>query len=234
MSTLWSNSVILALEASTSAGSVALWAQGALAGHRKVPMGVGREDLLFPAIQSLLADAALEPTDIAAVVCGEGPGSFTSLRIAGALCKGVAHGVGCPLYAVPSLLIAAASLPDVSPSVGGRGRFVVHADALRGERYVLPIERGSDGVVRAAGPLARLEGSALREQFPSDQRVAVGAAPAFPDDCTVTPCVSRLPNATGEWQRQPVDLATWEPTYGRLAEAQVQWEATHGTPLPTG
>ena len=29
----------------------------------------------------------------------------------------------------------------------------------------------------------------------------------------------------------PVDLASWEPTYGRLAEAQVKWEATHGRPL---
>jgi tRNA threonylcarbamoyladenosine biosynthesis protein TsaB len=30
----------------------------------------------------------------------------------------------------------------------------------------------------------------------------------------------------------PVDLASWEPEYGRLAEAQVRWEAAHGRPLP--
>jgi tRNA threonylcarbamoyladenosine biosynthesis protein TsaB len=29
----------------------------------------------------------------------------------------------------------------------------------------------------------------------------------------------------------PVDLAGWEPDYGRLAEAQVRWEAVHGRPL---
>ena len=29
-----------------------------------------------------------------------------------------------------------------------------------------------------------------------------------------------------------VDLDRWEPDYGRLAEAQVKWEATHGRPLP--
>ena len=28
-----------------------------------------------------------------------------------------------------------------------------------------------------------------------------------------------------------VDLASWEPAYGRLAEAQVKWEASHGRPL---
>ena len=29
----------------------------------------------------------------------------------------------------------------------------------------------------------------------------------------------------------PADLARWEPQYGRLAEAQVRWEAEHGRPL---
>jgi tRNA threonylcarbamoyladenosine biosynthesis protein TsaB len=27
------------------------------------------------------------------------------------------------------------------------------------------------------------------------------------------------------------DLTTWEPNYGRKAEAQVRWEASHGRPL---
>jgi hypothetical protein len=32
----------------------------------------------------------------------------------------------------------------------------------------------------------------------------------------------------------PVDLDAWEPSYGRLAEAQVKWEAAHGRPLAAG
>jgi len=28
--------------------------------------------------------------------------------------------------------------------------------------------------------------------------------------------------------RGPVSLADWEPSYGRLAEAQAKWEAVHG------
>jgi hypothetical protein len=31
----------------------------------------------------------------------------------------------------------------------------------------------------------------------------------------------------------PVNLASWEPDYGRLAEAQVRWETAHGRPLKT-
>jgi tRNA threonylcarbamoyladenosine biosynthesis protein TsaB len=30
----------------------------------------------------------------------------------------------------------------------------------------------------------------------------------------------------------PVNLAAWEPIYGRMAEAQVKWEAAHGRALP--
>jgi len=30
-----------------------------------------------------------------------------------------------------------------------------------------------------------------------------------------------------------VDVSAWEPAYGRLAEAQVRWEAAHGVPLPS-
>jgi len=29
----------------------------------------------------------------------------------------------------------------------------------------------------------------------------------------------------------PVELESWEPDYGRLAEAQVKWEAAHGRAL---
>ena len=37
----------------------------------------------------------------------------------------------------------------------------------------------------------------------------------------------------GAWDALPsLALDAWEPTYGRLAEAQVKWEAAHGRALP--
>jgi len=210
---------VLALDASTTQGSVALLLPSRVGGapyERTVTLGVGADDVLFPAVTALLADAGLSVADVSALVCGGGPGSFTSLRIAASLAKGLAHGARRPLYAVPSLLLAAASLPPDAPA----GRLCVHADALRGEQYALWVDREADGRVSAASALTRVPLAQIEALGPS---VAVQAAPS----------AARLAWALGSWRDAPVALHSWEPDYGRKAEAQVKWEATHGITLPT-
>ncbi|MCO4101629.1 MAG: tRNA (adenosine(37)-N6)-threonylcarbamoyltransferase complex dimerization subunit type 1 TsaB [Gemmatimonas sp.] len=219
---------VLAIEASTSAGSVALWVDGIMTGVEAVPMGVGREDRLFPAMQRLLGAAGVRPGALEAVVCGEGPGSFTSLRIASSLAKGLAHGTGCPLYAVSSLLIAAASTAEAL----AEGRYLVHADALRGERYVLPVVRRADGLVASAGPFARLTLEQLATEAVPSQRLAVLSSPLAEEVMVVSPTIASLSAIVPTWADEVVSLELWEPVYGRLAEAQVKWEATHGISLP--
>ncbi|MBL0940800.1 MAG: tRNA (adenosine(37)-N6)-threonylcarbamoyltransferase complex dimerization subunit type 1 TsaB [Gemmatimonadaceae bacterium] len=220
---------VLILEAATSAGSVALLQDGAPDVVRLVTMGVGREDHLFPAIQSVLAERGVSPSALGAVVCGAGPGSFTSLRIAAALAKGLAHGGNVPLYAVPSLALAAGALPADAPA----GRYVVHADALRGERYALPVIRSDDGMIAPAGELARVSVDALATTSTSAERIAVGPPIAdLVSDWHVDPSAGALRLVGGAWREASVSLADWEPDYGRLAEAQVKWEAAHGTTLP--
>jgi len=62
---------------------------------------------LMPAIASALTHACVDIDAVGRVVCGAGPGSFTSLRIAGAIAKGIASGVGVPLFALPSMALIA-------------------------------------------------------------------------------------------------------------------------------
>lgn len=243
MSSLDLSRPTLVLDASTARGSVALL-HGDAVRTRAVRLGAGTDDVLFPALSALLAEAGLRATDLAAIVCGDGPGSFTSLRIAAALAKGLAHGTGIPLYAVPSLLIAAASLPMEAPA----GTYVVHADALRGERFTLQVVRDTDGSVDACGDVARMATTDVA-QHDAAWRVRVDAgvstlrdAPtrqadhdvARDDRWVVTPEAAAVARVRGAWRDAPVDLALWEPQYGRKAEAQVKWEATHGTALPRG
>lgn len=221
---------LLVLEASTAAGSVALIAGGLLLAHRAVGMGAGRDDHLFPAVQSLLAEVGGSPQDLSGVVCGAGPGSFTSLRIAAAIAKGLAHGASVPLFSVSSLLLAAADAVGHLPP----GLCVVHSDALRSERYVLDVEIDALGMVHSRSALQRLTIDQLEEYAGARPRLSV-RSPAAPDLAAriVTPSAEHLSRVAPVSWAAAVPLDLWEPQYGRLAEAQVKWEASHGTPLPT-
>jgi tRNA threonylcarbamoyladenosine biosynthesis protein TsaB len=222
--------LLLVLEASTTAGSVALIADGSPVSVRPVAMGAGREDQLFPAVQALLAGAGATAQQLTGVVCGSGPGSFTSLRIAASLAKGLAHGASVPLFAVSSLLLAAADAADALPA----GPAVVHADALRGERYVLDVLFDTDGRVRSQSALQRMSLEQLAIHAAGRPRLAVLSSPT-PDHETrmVTPSSANLLHVAASAWSGAVPLDRWEPEYGRLAEAQVKWEASHGAPLPS-
>lgn len=219
------SSLQLVIEASTSAGSVALFRGRDLIDVRHVTLGSGAADGLYPAMLALCDEARIAPTELTRVVCGEGPGSFTSLRIAAALAKGIAHGGGLPLATISSLLMAAATT-DALPV----GRYAVHADALRGERFVQWVEVQASSVA-PIGPARRVTIAQLQMETTDATRLAVLVAPPELPGPVIVPSAAALsrilPAAIVE-----VPVATWEPLYGRLAEAQVQWEQRHGAPLP--
>jgi len=208
-------------------------------------MGPSRDDALLPAIAEVLRDAHISPRDVRAVACGSGPGSFTSLRIAASLAKGLASANGAALFAIPSLLLAAAVLNNKS------GPYLLHADAMRGERYVVRVTIESDGEIVMSSPirmtLDKVVAMAAREHA---QLVAVGtvvgtrgcdAAAAGSATNTDNTAIVVQPHARNVVLLDslfhtfgPVSLEAWEPDYGRLAEAQVKWETAHGRVLPAG
>jgi tRNA threonylcarbamoyladenosine biosynthesis protein TsaB len=205
--------VTVALDASTYQGSVAVLQDGRLVAERTVAMRGEHEERLMPAVADALTSIHLTPGDIRRLVCGTGPGSFTSLRIAAAIAKGLATATQAPLYAVSSLALAAVE--------AGEGRWLVSLDAMRGDVYVA-------GYAWNGRVLAPLRPLAI---------VADRAAPAIAATINAMP-VEGTPHARGVAAllsavvaAGPVELAAWEPVYGRLAEAQVKWEAAHGTPL---
>jgi tRNA threonylcarbamoyladenosine biosynthesis protein TsaB len=223
---------LLVLEASTSTGSVALFVAGTLTASRAFVMGPSRADEMLPAIAAVLGEAGMRTVDLRGIACGSGPGSFTSLRIAAALTKGLSVPHDTPVYVIPSLLLAGASLA-ASP-----GCYVLHADALRGERYALRVRVAESGEVtstEAAHRLSLADVEAMASTAaPPCMLVAVGAHTVSAHDAlAVTPDARRAGALFTRWDRfGPVDVARWEPEYGRLAEAQVKWESTHGSPLP--
>ncbi len=221
-------SPLLVVEASTTAGSTALVIDGRVVGRADVAMGVTRDDTLFPAVQALLAEAGCDPRALRAIVCGAGPGSFTSLRIAGSLAKGLAYASECPLFSVSSLMLAAAT-------VERPGLYVVHSDALRGERFALDVEIDVQGMAWATSVVRRLTLAELAEAAQGRVRLAVVGSPGPAIESQfVTPDAAAILRCGDWWPEGPVSLEQWEPEYGRLAEAQVKWEQTHGRTLTAG
>ncbi len=186
-----------------------------------IPMGSGRDDLLTPSLEPLLAHAACALQDLRAIACGAGPGSFTSLRIAGAFAKGLAFGLELPLYALPSLLLVSAS---ESASLA-TGRYLVIADALRDEVYAQPCDVLHMGPVTKVADVFRVHEDALQDV--AHGRTIIRVSPT--DGLHARATSARF---LGDWsQYGPVSVDEWEPAYGRLAEAQVKWEAAHGRAL---
>jgi tRNA threonylcarbamoyladenosine biosynthesis protein TsaB len=214
--------ITLAIDASTYRGTVAVIRDGSIAATAMSAMRGARSEGLMPAVAEALSSAEVKPASIERVICGAGPGSFTSLRIAAGIAKGIALGAGAPLYAVSSLGLTMAA------SVVGPGRYVVTLDALRDEWYAAVYVRLPDGSVVEEQP-ARLVAKDAIEAFAASVDATIIGPAGSPAEPHASGCIAL---ADAIEQSGPVDLERWEPAYGRLAEAQVKWEAVHG-PLRT-
>ena len=208
----------LVVDASAAAGTVAVMRGNVVVAEGEAVMRTGDRELLLPAVYGALAKADVAVGALDRVICGAGPGSFTSLRIAGSIAKGIAHARDIPLLTVPSLglLVAERARPA--------GTYVAAIDALRGEHYVAVVRVAADGSVHADAQFDLVASDALGDYAREHEATLLVASPGGD---------SPYPHARGaaRMRATQVDLASWEPTYGRLAEAQVRWEATHGRPL---
>jgi tRNA threonylcarbamoyl adenosine modification protein YeaZ len=224
----------LAFDTSGAFGSVAV---GSLAGG-------GRPDIfarvlieerleqaarLVPAIDEALRAAGVALTSLAGVVVGEGPGSFTGVRVAAATAKGLAHALELPLWAISSL--AAAALAHEAGPI----RYVLF-DA-RGDRvYGACFGVGSAGVQELVPPHPGTLRDALAGDVPAGavfvgdgarrHRAAIEGA-----GYSVDPGAGARSLAEGliGWlalraEARPVpDASSWEPSYVRASSAEPQW-----------
>ncbi|WP_106477503.1 tRNA (adenosine(37)-N6)-threonylcarbamoyltransferase complex dimerization subunit type 1 TsaB [Phytohalomonas tamaricis] len=93
---------LLALDASSTACSVALWQDGKVTGaFEYAPREHTRR--LMPMIDDVLAEADVSLAELDALAYGRGPGSFTGIRIAAGTAQGLAYGLERPLIPVSTL-----------------------------------------------------------------------------------------------------------------------------------
>jgi tRNA threonylcarbamoyladenosine biosynthesis protein TsaB len=140
----------LALETATSVGSVAVWRDG-LAIECSFNIRGSHSERVLPAVDHALGVTGTLPEEVAALVVGSGPGSFTGVRIAASMAKGWTQARGTPLFAYSSLLALAAG-------TGVSGPVCAAFDARRAEVYAACYEMSGQGATEKLAPAAwRLE-----------------------------------------------------------------------------
>ena len=179
---------------------------------------------LIPAIMQLLADAGLRLDQLNAIAFGRGPGSFTGLRTACAVARGLALGARVPVLPVDSLLALAEearfqwTLNNAAPQT-----MTAMLDARMDEMYVQHF-RLMNGICLALTPcvLVRPEafkmdavlqatvdshGEAIHGLAGNVFEVYAAQLPSMPSDCTR---LNALPSAAAMLRLAPAMMAAGE------------------------
>lgn len=126
--------ILLALDTSTSAITVALHDGDRVLAERAVVDARAHTEHLAPLVAEVLASASLRPGDVTDVAVGVGPGPFTGLRVGLVTARTFAFALGVPCHGVVSL-DALAHEAVRRGSVTASTDFVVATDARRKEVY---------------------------------------------------------------------------------------------------
>jgi tRNA threonylcarbamoyladenosine biosynthesis protein TsaB len=121
---------LIALETATEACSAALWLDGELRWRLERAAARRHGELILQQIDSLLADAGLQPADLDAVAVGRGPGAFTGVRLGLGVAQGLAFALGCSVVPVSTLAALAQQGAD-----RGADQILALLDARMGEVY---------------------------------------------------------------------------------------------------
>lgn len=125
--------IVLALETSTQLGGVAVIKDGKVLSSESSRRQKGHSEILHPFIDLCLERASLKLTDVDVFAVGQGPGSFTGIRVAANIGKSFAYIYKKPLVTIDSLMLLA------EPVRSGRMNHSLSAESATGEMPVLSI-----------------------------------------------------------------------------------------------
>lgn len=231
--------MLLALETATDRASVAVGRSEQDAAETSV-MGARRHAAsLLSMVSTVLRQAGSTLDAVTSVVVSDGPGSFTGLRVGAAVAKALVRARGFSLWTAPSLMVRAAGAMRADDVV------LAVSDALRGEIYAAAYRFTGSGVVTLLAPAVSRPGD-IAERLGTPAAIVGDVPPEARQTLehwsgrTVVPSPAGAPDArhllglVGRpgGAREIIQAGSWEPVYGRPAEAQARWETTHGRPLP--
>ena len=228
----------LALDTATDVASIAVADAGRVLVELALP-DRRHAAVLLPGITNALQMLGASLRDVGRVLCADGPGSFTGIRIGLATAQGIVHA---------NAAVTAGTLPSLLATAWGAAPFadgpvVAVYDGLRGDLFGAAYRFGADRVDVLAPPLLG-SFAELRARVAERPGLVVGDL-AVLDPAAVAAWTGRAPVAAGPRAAALIaldgvaggiadipDLAAFAPDYGRPAEAQARWERAHGRRLP--
>lgn len=218
--------VMLALDTSTPVGSVAVGRDGEVLAESRLQVRATHSEAVLPEIDRLLTGCGLAGRDLGAIVVGGGPGSFTGVRIAASLAKGMCHALGLPLFSYSSLAAVAAGAGSPDP-------VCAMFDARRGQVYAAGYCIG-DAFDELFAPRAAALEQVLADLDPAMPWVFAGdgagagadviraAGGRILDERLWAPRARSLLRLAWTWPQlgRVPDAGRWEPGYVRLPAAQ--------------
>lgn len=196
--------MLLALDTATRQSGLALLDNQTLVAELNWTSNDSQTVEMLPRLSQLLTWHGLSPSDVQAVAVSLGPGSFTGLRVAISIAKGMAVAHELPLLGVPTL--DATALPFVtSPGQvcavvpAGRGRvYWATYGATPDDQRTVPVGFGAWQGWRSEYHLGELQAMAGALREPT---CLVGEIPPALHEAIKTPLVSRpdlrVPEAAG-------------------------------------
>ncbi|MEX2415246.1 MAG: tRNA (adenosine(37)-N6)-threonylcarbamoyltransferase complex dimerization subunit type 1 TsaB [Paenibacillaceae bacterium] len=121
----------LALDTATDAMTIAIFKDDLLIGERSSPSERNHSNRLLPAIQELTTELGMPMRSLSGIVVGQGPGSYTGIRIGVTVAKTLAWSLRIPLIAISSLEAMAYGVVETGETVG----VIPMIDARRGRAY---------------------------------------------------------------------------------------------------
>ena len=216
--------MLLAIDTATDRASVAVGEAGVALAEETITGARRHAAQLLLMVEACLGRAGAGVRNLEGILLADGPGSFTGLRVGAAVAKALARVRPVPVWVAPSLLVCAAG------AVPGPGETVMAvSDALRGDLFVAAYRFEPGDIVTVLSPTVRrltdLLATPLSAKFCGPSAPKFGMPPTWP-------AAGELFGLLERGRAVPVtDISTWEPTYGRPAEAQAKWEREHGRPL---
>ncbi len=225
---------VLSIDTSNLVLGIALLDGEKVAGEYITNLNKNHSVRVMPAIEQLLAECGVKPSDLEKIIVAKGPGSYTGVRIGVTIAKTLAWSLNIPLVGVSSLEVLAAN---------GRyfqGMISPIFDARRGQVYTglytydidTLISKEEDRIILLSDWLLHLKEHQYSTLFIGNDlhlhkeviQKELGNFSSFAPITNHNPRPSEL--AVLGLTKEVEEVHTFVPNYIRMAEAEANWLAS--------